>query len=264
VRVRRLERADSGAVAARSLARDDAREMDASSCYTTARWTGTRVALGRRAAERLARDCAALGLGAPRAERVHAELARLGAYRFGTAPGIVRLEACRDEAGTLALVGTTRALGPDPHVWRAVSAWHAGPHALAPGAKLARADVEAAREAASAAGCDEALMFDSKGRLVEGARTNVIVVREDGALLTPSPALGCVRGLALAVLRETLPEIADAALTRDDLARAAEVIAVNSVRGAKAIAQLDGEKLGAVAAPGPVCERLAAILRAAA
>jgi branched-subunit amino acid aminotransferase/4-amino-4-deoxychorismate lyase len=66
------------------------------------------------------------------------------------------------------------------------------------------------------------------------------------------------------VLRETLPEIADAELTRGDLARAAEVVAVNSVRGAKAIALLDGAKLGATNAPGPVCERLAAILRAAA
>ena len=238
--------------------------MEATSCYTTARWSGTRVALGRRAAERLARDCAALALGALDAERVLAELARLGAYRFGTAPGIVRLEARRDDAGALALVGTTRALGPDPRTWRAVSALHAGPHAQAPGAKLARPDVEAAREAASAAGCDEALMFDAKARLVEGARANVIVARVDGALLTPAPALGAVRGLALAVLRETLPEIADAQLASDDLARAAEVIAVNSVRGAKAIAQLDGAVLGTTAAPGPVCERLAAILRAAA
>jgi branched-subunit amino acid aminotransferase/4-amino-4-deoxychorismate lyase len=259
----RAPRADSGAVAALGFTRDDAR-VDASSCYTTARWSGTRVALGRRAAERLARDCAALGLGALDPARALAELARLGAYRFGTAPGIVRLEARRDDAGALALVGTTRALGPDPRTWRAISAPHAGPHGHAPGAKLARPDVESAREAASAAGCDEALMFDAKGRLVEGARANVIVVGEDGALLTPAASLGAVRGLALAVLRETLPEIGEAALTRGDLERAAEVIAVNSVRGAKAIAQLDGAKLGPANAPGPVCERLAAILRAAA
>lgn len=222
------------------------------------------MALGRRAAERLVRDAAALGLGALDSERALAELVRLGSYRFGTATGIVRLEARRGEHGAVALIGTTRALGPEPRTWSAVSARHEGPHALAPGAKLARPDVEAARETAQAAQADEALMFDAKGRLVEGARANVIVVRGDGVLLTPARALGGVRGLALGVLCETLPEIAEAELMRGDLAQAAEVIAVNSVRGAKAIARLDGAEIGTVPAPGPVCARLAAILRAAA
>jgi len=234
------------------------------SCYTTARWSGVRVALGRRASERLARDAAALGLGAIDPEFALAEMTRLASYRFGPQAGIVRLEARRDERGALALVGSTRGLGPDPRVWNAISATHAGPHALAPGAKLARPDVEAAREAAQAANADEALMFDAKERLVEGARANVLVVREDGALLTPALALGAVRGLALAVVRETLPEIAEAELTRAELARASEVIALSSVRGAKAIARLDGAALGGTPAPGPVCARLAAILRAAA
>jgi len=234
------------------------------SCYTTARWSGVRVALGRRAAERLARDSAALGLGTIDPEFALAELTRLAAYRFGAEPGIVRLEARRDGNGALALVGATRGLGPDPRAWSAVSAAHAGPHAIAPGAKLARPDVEAAREAARTAHSDDALMFDAKGRLVEGARANSIVVRDDGALLVPAAALGGVRGLALGVLLDTLPEIAEAELTRDDLARAAELIAVSSVRGAKPIARLDGVEIGAASAPGPVCERLAAILRAAA
>jgi hypothetical protein len=42
------------------------------------------------------------------------------------------------------------------------------------------------------------------------------------------------------------------------------VIALSSVRGAKAISRLDGARLGGALAPGPVCVRLAAILRAAA
>jgi branched-subunit amino acid aminotransferase/4-amino-4-deoxychorismate lyase len=223
-----------------------------------------RVALGRRAALRLARDAAALGLG--RVDLPHAleEMVRLASYRFGAAPGIVRLEARRGEAGHAALTGQTRALGPDSPTWSAICARHDGPHAIAPGAKLERPDVEAAREAARSARVDEALMFDPKGRLVEGARTNVVVAFADGALVTPSASLGGVRGLALDVLREMLPEIAETELRREDLARAAEVIAVNAVRGAKAIALLDGEPLGAYAAPGPVCQRLAAILRAAA
>jgi len=257
------ERAGSRTVALRASARDDPR-MAEPSCYTTARWSGVRVALGRRATERLARDAAALGLGKVDPEFALAEMTRLASYRFGAQAGIVRLEARRDERGALALAGTTRGLGPDPRVWSAISAAHAGPHALAPGAKLARPDVEAAREAAQAAHADEALLFDAKERLVEGARANIVVVREDGLLLTPALPLGAVRGLALSVLRETLPEIVEAELTRAELARASEVIAVSSVRGAKAIARLDAARLGRAPAPGPVCARLAAILRAAA
>jgi branched-subunit amino acid aminotransferase/4-amino-4-deoxychorismate lyase len=234
------------------------------SCYTTARWTGSRVALGRRAAERLARDAAALGLGRVDAELAQAEMQRVAAARFGTSPGIVRLEARRDANGALALLGGARALGPEPPTWRAISAAHDGPHPRAPGAKLARPDVEAARAAALSARADEALMFDANGRLVEGARANVVVVREGGVLLVPAASLGGVRGLALAVLREMLPEIGDAELGRDDLARALEVIAVNSVRGARPIVELDRAQLGRATTPGPVCARLAAILRAAA
>ncbi len=117
------------------------------SCYTTARWSGVRVALGRRAAERLARDAAALGLGAIDPERALAELVRLGAYRFGTAQGVVRLEARRDERGALALSGSTRALGPEPRAWSAITARARGAARRAPGAKVVRPDVEAAREA---------------------------------------------------------------------------------------------------------------------
>jgi branched-subunit amino acid aminotransferase/4-amino-4-deoxychorismate lyase len=233
-------------------------------CYTTARWSGVRVALGRRAAERLAANATALGIGALDPQRMHAELVRLGSYRFGTAAGIVRLEARRAPGGDLELLGTTRALGPEPRTWSAISASHDGPHPLAPGAKLARRDVEAAREAASAAGADEALLFDARGRLVEGARSNVVALLEDGRLATPALALGAVHGLALAVLRETLAELAEAELARADIARARELIAVSSVRGARAIARLDGAPVGSAPAPGPVCERLAAILRAAA
>ncbi len=222
-----------------------------------------RVALGRRAAERLVRDAAALGLGALDAERCLSELVRLGSFRFGTAQGIVRLEAGRGADGAAELIGSTRPVGPEPRVWSAIAAHHAGP-AWAIGAKLARPDVEAAREAARAAGADEALMFDSADRLVEGARSNLIAVLEDGALVTPPPALGAVRGIALDVLRETLPEIAERELRRADLAAVRELIAVNAVRGARAIARLDGAPVGFVTAPGPVCERLAAILRAAA
>ncbi len=89
-------------------------------------------------------------------------------------------------------------------------------------------------------------------------------MRADGALLTPAAARGGVPASRSRCCGEALPELAEATLTRSDLARARELIAVNAVRGAKPIARLDGTALGTTPAPGPVCERLAAILRAAA
>ncbi len=233
-------------------------------CYTTARWAGVRVALGRRAAERLVRDAAALGLGRVEPERVLRELERLGSYAFGPEQGVVRLDAQRSPAGALELSGSTRPLGPDSVTWSALAARHAGPGA-ALGAKLAeRADVAAARAAAEAAGVEEALLFDDQGLLVEGARTNLIAVLGDGALVTPPLRLGRVRGIALELLREVLPEIREAEVSRRELDGVRELVAVNAVRGAKPIVRLDGVALGQGAAPGPVCTRLAAILRAAA
>lgn len=249
--------------------------MERRGCYTTARVTGGRVERLERHAARLRRDAARLGLPLP--ERVAIERLADATARAELAgrDGILRLEWSRaagdgrpaERGAGLAvargdasptLVASTRPLGPDPATWRAVSSGTIhpgpGPHRGSKAVDLPAYD-EARREAL-AAEVDEALLFDGAGRLVEGGRTNLVVVTSDGFRLTPARGLGPVEGLGLEIVREAVPRIVETlALDRRDLARAAELVAINAVRGAAAIVELDGHPVGGGAC-GPLAMRL--------
>ncbi len=208
------------------------------------------------------RDAAALGLGRLDPDDVEAALVATGRERFGSAgEGVVRLEA---RAGAV-LLPSARPLGPEPARWRAIvpRLVHPGP-GPALGAKRAGVGAfAAAREAARAAGADEALLFDAAGHLVEGARTNLFVTVADGRLCLPPLERGAVRGVALdVVLAAGLPlEVRD--LTHAECAAAREIVATNAVRGARPIVALDGRPVGD-AEPGPLHAALAAALAEAA
>jgi branched-subunit amino acid aminotransferase/4-amino-4-deoxychorismate lyase len=222
------------------------------------------VRFGARVAARLARDAARLGLGALDADACLAALAGLGAERFGPREGIVRLEASRSAEGGVRIAASARELGPEPGAWEAVvgSAAHGGAGPLA-GAKLSGDPrIAGARAEADAAGAQEALLFDAEGRLVEGARTNLVVALAGGRIVTPPRARGCVAGVALEVVRERVAELGEADLSRADVARALEIVATNAVRGAVPIVRLDGRPVGA-GAPGPLAARLREVLAAA-
>jgi len=170
----------------------------------------------------------------------------------------VRLQLSRDAAGALHSVGRARALGPDPAVWRAVSAPtpHPGPSG---GHKQSARGVWALAEAAAQrAGADEALLFDAAGRLVEGARSNLVFLDAEGRLCTPPLERGAVAGIALEVIGEELPELRHRDLSRCGLFAAPGVAAINSVRGARALASLDGRALGPEGEP--LAQRLEAAL----
>lgn len=215
-------------------------------------------------ARRLARDAARLGLGALEPDRALAALRELGGASFGAAEGVVRLQASRGADGALRLVGTVRALGPEPEAWSARVAPFAhegpGPHE---GAKLSgHPRIALAREAARAAGCEEALLLDAADRLVEGARTSLLVVLEDGVLVAPPLARGGVRSVAREVAEAGLGTLTERDVTRAALGRAREIIALNAVRGAVPIVRLDGAPVGS-GAPGPWAARLRELLAAA-
>jgi branched-subunit amino acid aminotransferase/4-amino-4-deoxychorismate lyase len=137
---------------------------------------------------------------------------------------------------------------PFPHP----GAWVAGGPKLT--GRLAQA---LASDAARAAGVDEALLFDAAGRLVEGARTNVVALAADGTLWTPPAERGAVAGVALGVLCERL-SVRQRDLSRRALFAARGVAVVNAVRGARALVSLDGVPLGAES--GALAERLSAAL----
>lgn len=216
-------------------------------CYTTGRYRAERVRHGARLVARLARDAAALGLGVVDEAACRRELLELGRTAFGAGcEGIVRLEAGLDEAGALQVRGETRPLGEDGRDWEAVvgRAVHPGP-GPAPGAKRSSVPwLEAARWQARDAGVAEALLFDGAGLLVEGARTNLVVLCRDGSLRTPPLARGAVAGVARAILIERIAELEERDVSRRDLDQARALVAVNAVRGARRILWLDQRPLG--------------------
>jgi len=234
----------------------------ASSSYTTARvhdgearWHGRHVA-------RLRRDAGLLGLGEIAASEVALIFRETGRANFGDGEGIVRLQIQRG-SGANRLIGIPRPLGPEPESWTAMTAQfpHDGP-SEALGAKLAgRALFGKAHEASDAAGVDEALLLDSEGYLIEGARSNLFLVSKGGTLCVPDLARGGVAGVAREILCElAAPQVRN--IHASEIAAASELVATNAVRGACPIVVLDQQPVGE-GRPGAVAARLAALLAGA-
>lgn len=89
--------------------------------------------------------------------------------------------------------------------------------------------------AARARGCDEAILVNARGNLVEGTRTSVWV-RRGGHTLTPPLSAGGLAGVARAVLLETLPGASEAPLTPADLETADALFVCNALRGLMPVA----------------------------
>ena len=226
-------------------------------CYTSARATDGRVWHAALHARRLARDARLLGLGELDPAEVLQRLAELATPTRGGGDARLRIEA-RREAGALRLVATHQLLDADPSAWRAISApcRHAGASPTSRAKTTSRALYERALEAARSAGADEALLFDGEGFLVEGARTNLVVVRSDGALLTPPLARGAQDGVARQLLLERVPELREGDVNAAELGAASEILAVNAVRGVRPVVALDGRPV-ARGRPGAWAEPLA-------
>ncbi len=238
-------------------------------CYTTARVQRGELRWAERHVRRLVRDARDLGLGAPDAEACRRALHETAIAAFHNGPddrrgdGIVRLEAQHRAGAPPRLVARARRLGPDPASWQAIVSPRAHPErASHPGAKvLAESVVETAREAARVAGADEALIFDAANHLIEGSRTNLMLVLADGTLLTPSLEKAGVAGLAREIALEEIADVQIRPLPAEDLPVLREIIALNAVRGARPIVALDGRDVGD-GKPGPWARRLAALLAA--
>ncbi len=124
--------------------------------------------------------------------------------------------------------------------------------------------VLALRQAARA-GCREALLTTARGRLLEGAVSNLFLVR-DGRLLTPAARGGFLPGLTrrrvLELARGLGTPAREASLYRRDLQEADEVFCASSVREILPVVRIDREPVGA-GRPGPVTRTLQAAYRAA-
>jgi len=243
---------------------DDSAFREGRGCFTTARWTGSSVRFEARHLARLKRDAELLAIGPVDRDAALRAFHELGGAAFGDAEGVLRLQASRRSDGSVLLSATARALGPPAEAWRAITLpiVHDGA-ALFAGAKVSnRLLYGLAMDRVTEAGVDEGLLFDARDRLVEGTRTNLVAVGEDDAARVPPEARGAVAGIALEVASE-----AEVGLVRRDVARAEmpglrELVALNAVRGAVPIVEIDGRPVGD-GRPGPVSVRLAAALDAA-
>ena len=228
-------------------------------CYTTARIRNGRVRFGPHHAMRVARDARRLGLGEVDPKRVLRALEESGRACFGKrGEGIVRVQASQDAAGRLHLTALPRDPGRENPHWTACtcSLTHEGPMPWS-GAKVSNLLLSAlASDEARTAGVDEALLLDREGYLVEGSRSNLVVVTRSGETTTPDPSRGGVAGVGLEILRERGEEIQPRHVSGHDLEQASELIAVNAIRGPRPVVALDGRPVGD-GRPGPVATRLA-------
>ena len=253
-----IARADQAVIRA-----DDSAFNEGRGCYTSVRIDGGQPRFADRHVARLQRGARALRLGEIDETTIQRALAELAAAALPAGGGVIRLQVSRDSEGTTHLVGIARGLGEDPPEWSAITVTQ--PHdgaSISEGRKVtSRLTLALAAEDARNAGVNEAVLLDSSGRLVEGARSNLFVVTPGGSIWTPPISSGAVAGIARTISIEKLPEIEEREISRSELLAAAELIAVNAVRGARAITRLDGCAVGD-GELGPWCKRLTEVLAA--
>jgi branched-chain amino acid aminotransferase len=116
-------------------------------------------------------------------------------------------------------------------------------------------NVLALREAA-AAGCEEALMLNTAGRLIGGSRSNLFLVLK-GELVTPPPSEGVLAGIARATLLDLAHQagmaVREARLEPADIEEASEALLCNSLLAVRPLVQLGARHFS----PGPVTDELA-------
>ena len=102
---------------------------------------------------------------------------------------------------------------------------------------------------AERAGAFEALLLNEQGRLVEGARSNLLVAL-DGRIFTPPLDDGCLPGTVRRRLLEA-GTIAERPLVPKDLERAQGIFLTNSLVGVLPVGRLDGREVPTLPLPPP-------------
>lgn len=129
----------------------------------------------------------------------------------------------------------------------------------AAGAKVANYLVSllALREA-RASGAKEAIIVDGRGRVLEGASSNVFVVKA-GVVHTPPATEGILPGITRASIFRAAESLGVllriTTLTRGDLTEADEVFITSTVREVLPVVQVDGQGVGE-GKPGPITRSL--------
>jgi 4-amino-4-deoxychorismate lyase len=218
---------------------------------------------------RLAAGCARLGLEAPEAATLRAEVQQLAAP-CGRAIIKVLLTRGAAAARGYAITGfekptriSLRYAWPpeDPGLARAgvrvrIAALRLGENPALAGLKHCnRLEQVLARREWTETAIAEALMFSSSGALISGTMSNVFMVR-DAKLYTPRVdrcgVAGVMRQVVLAAAADAGIAAEERVLDSTELASAQEVFLTNALMGIRPVRELDGRPL----TPGPLTRRL--------
>jgi len=101
-----------------------------------------------------------------------------------------------------------------------------------------------ARDEAKREGAFEALFRDRDGACLEGASSNLFIVK-GGQILTPSADGSILPGIARAVVLELSPDAEERNITVDELKAADEAFITNSIVGVVPLVKVDGQDIGA-------------------
>lgn len=203
--------------------------------------------------ERLVLSAAVLGFPVPSApSRLRHGLARLLAEE-GLSDAIARLTVTRGVPGGrptrtgawIEVEPLTARLWPGTRRGAATAISSKRPFApgsLGPHKTTSRLAYHLAREEARAVGADEVLLIAADGEVLEGATSNVFVVR-GGEVLTPPLASGILPGITRAVVLERCRALGipaeEARLQRESLANADEIFVTNAAQWVVPLGRVD-------------------------
>jgi branched-subunit amino acid aminotransferase/4-amino-4-deoxychorismate lyase len=214
--------------------------------FTTVRVRGGRAELLPQHLARLRRDAVAIGLTPP--DNATGLLERIGECTTQNAieQGGVKVVWLADREGR-----TAEWIAPRPHGY--------GPEQVARGFRLQTRGCEVreqrtlirhkttnylehliAKRAALSAGFDEALWINERGEVLEGATTNLFLVRH-GELITPPVESGLLPGVVRACLLDErrFPRVRVARVSRGELLSAEEVFVTNALAGVMPVRAVD-------------------------
>jgi len=171
-----------------------------------------------------------------------------GRLRITYTSGIAPLGSDRGDASPTLTVAVMASV-PWPATTTAVTVpWTRNERSAITGVKsTSYAENVVALHRAHAQGASEALFADTRGRLSEGAGTNVFVVLS-GELLTPSLACGCLAGITRELLLEWTTA-RECELPIEALGDAEEVFLTSSTRDVHPVTRIDARTFPG---PGPI------------
>ncbi|MCM8779547.1 MAG: aminotransferase class IV [Candidatus Omnitrophica bacterium] len=123
---------------------------------------------------------------------------------------------------------------------------------------LSRALLETAFNEAKNTGFDEAILLNKNGKVVEGTRANIFLVKRK-IIYTPALNSGCLEGITRKVVfnlaKNNNIEIVQKGLEPKDVFKADEAFLTNSLMGIMPVSFCNRKKIGR-AAPGEITRRL--------